>query len=231
MVNAGSTRDAERPVPDAAQSGVPIGYTLVLPPAWRRIPVRHGTGKAIKKILDDAFGRLPKQARTEMVMPWRQEIEQRLASAAKQARRSGGLDLYLPVTTMHGSIIPASFIVSEGSLTSAEQVDPAEIIAYMCAGSDAYRPVAIDDAIGIRFEHTARPDPPRVEHGSRRVDYTLSVPGEPDRWLVVAFSTLGGGDPADQYAKLLVELFDAIMSTFRWRQRQETAPAARTESG
>lgn len=184
--------------------------------------MRHGTGKAIKKILDDAFGRLPRQALTETVMPWRKEIEQRLASAAKQARRSGGLDLYLPVTTMHGSVIPASFIVSEGSLVSAEQVGPAEIIAYMCSGSDHYRPVTADGAIGLRFEHTARPDPPRVEHGSRRVDYTLSVPGEPDRWLVVAFSTLGGGDPADQYAQLLVELFDAIMSTFRWRQRQDT---------
>jgi hypothetical protein len=34
--------------------------------------------------------------------------------------------------------------------------------------------------------------------------------------VVVAFSTLGGGDPDDQYAKILVELFDAIMSTFRW---------------
>jgi hypothetical protein len=222
VVNAGSTRDAQRPAPDAAQSGVPIGYTLVLPPAWRRIPVRHGTGKAIKKILDDAFGRLPKQASTATVMPWRKEIEQRLGAAAKQARRSGGLDLYLPVTTMHGSVIPASFIVSEGSLGSVERVDPAEIIAYMCAGSDKYRPVTVDEAIGLRFEHTARPDPPRLQHGSRRVDYTLSVPGEPDRWLVVAFSTLGGGDPDDQYARLLVELFDAIMSTFRWQERQES---------
>jgi hypothetical protein len=30
------------------------------------------------------------------------------------------------------------------------------------------------------------------------------------------FSTLGDGDPAGEYASLLADLFDAIMSTFRW---------------
>jgi hypothetical protein len=34
--------------------------------------------------------------------------------------------------------------------------------------------------------------------------------------MVITFSTLGDGDPSGQYAGLLAELFDAIMSTFRW---------------
>jgi hypothetical protein len=33
---------------------------------------------------------------------------------------------------------------------------------------------------------------------------------------MVVFSTVGDGDPAGQFAGILVELFDAIMSTFRW---------------
>lgn len=36
------------------------------------------------------------------------------------------------------------------------------------------------------------------------------------RWLIAAFSTLGDGDPGGEHAKILVELFDAIMSTFHW---------------
>ncbi len=55
-----------------------------------------------------------------------------------------------------------------------------------------------------------------VEFGSRRVDYVIPVPGQRDRWLIAAFSTLGTGDPNDQHAKLLAELFEAIMATFRW---------------
>jgi hypothetical protein len=51
---------------------------------------------------------------------------------------------------------------------------------------------------------------------SRRVDYVLPVPGIPGDWLVIAFSTLGDGRPEGQFTRLLVELFDAIVSTFRW---------------
>ena len=57
-----------------------------------------------------------------------------------------------------------------------------------------------------------------VEYASRRVDYVLPVPTDLDRWVVVSFSTLGAGDPTDEFAQLLVELFDAIMTTFRWRR-------------
>jgi hypothetical protein len=33
---------------------------------------------------------------------------------------------------------------------------------------------------------------------------------------MVVFSTLGDSDPEGEFAKILVQLFDAIMSTFRW---------------
>ena len=49
----------------------------------------------------------------------------------------------------------------------------------------------------------------------------LKVPGDPERWLVIAFSTLGGGDPDDDIARLLAGLFDAMMSTFRWQREQQ----------
>ena len=52
---------------------------------------------------------------------------------------------------------------------------------------------------------------------SRHVDYVIPVPGRPGRWLVIAFSTLGGGDPGDEIARRLTELFDAIVSTFGWQ--------------
>jgi hypothetical protein len=34
--------------------------------------------------------------------------------------------------------------------------------------------------------------------------------------MIITFSTLGDGDPAGEYARLLAELFDAILSTLRW---------------
>lgn len=44
---------------------------------------------------------------------------------------------------------------------------------------------------------------------------------QPPAWLVFAFSALGAGDPGDEFAHLLVGLFDAIMSTFTWTWTQE----------
>jgi hypothetical protein len=106
-------------------------------------------------------------------------------------------------------------------------VDPAMIVSHLAAESRDARPAMVDGAMAVRIERTAAPQPAEgVEYGSRRVDYVISVPEDPDRWLAVAFSTLGGGDPDDQYARLLVELFDAIMSTFRWsREGKDNAQA------
>lgn len=70
-----------------------------------------------------------------------------------------------------------------------------------------------------RTEHVAAADPEQgLDYASRRVDYVLPVPDDPDRWVIVSFSTLGSGDPGDEFAQLLAELFDAIMTTFRWRR-------------
>lgn len=204
---------------DPGAAGPPAGYTIVLPPAWRKIPVRQRTDQAVKEIVDQALRNLPTHVPRDKVAPYRKELERQLTSAARQARRSGAVDLYLPVELMHGVPIAASFIVSEGLLGSVTDIGPEMIISCLAARHDDNRAVTVDGAIGVRLERTARPDPAQgIEHGSRRVDYVISVPAEADRWVVVAFSTLGGGDPDDQYAKILVELFDAIMSTFRWRR-------------
>jgi hypothetical protein len=61
--------------------------------------------------------------------------------------------------------------------------------------------VTVDGVKGARSEHCPGPDPDQgIEYGSRRVDYAVPVPGSAGRWLLVAFSTLGAGDPDDQVA-------------------------------
>ena len=44
----------------------------------------------------------------------------------------------------------------------------------------------------------------------------LAVPEDDTRWVTVGFSTLADGDPKGAFADVLVELFDAVMTTFRW---------------
>lgn len=204
--------------PPTAATGSASGYFVVLPPAWRKIPVRSGTEEAVKEIVDQAFKNLPKGFPRDKATPYRVELRRQLTDAARRARQQGGSDLYLPVELEHGALLAASFVVSEGSVPSSgdPDPDPSRVLAVLAAESGG-RPVTVDGAIGTRSERTAPPDPGSgIDFGSRRVDYVLSVPGDDSRWLLVAFSALGAGDPEDKFAKLLVELFDAIMSTFRW---------------
>lgn len=208
----------------------PTGYTVVLPPGWHQIPVREGTRDAIRKIVDKTFAHPPEGVPRDRVTPYRLELERRLSDAAGQARRQGGVHLYLPVTMRHGAPMAASFVVSEGSLGSMEGIGPEMVVSSLAAedaaaGGGGNRTVTVDGAPGVRMERTAPADPGNgIEYGSRRVDYVIPVPDEQDRWLVVAFSTLGGGDPDDEYARILADLFDAIMSTFRWTRAGRDSP-------
>jgi hypothetical protein len=196
--------------PDRAATG----YSVVLPPGWRKIPLRTGTEKAIRAVVREAFAALPRDAPPDTVGPHRLQLERTLARTVRDARGKGGIDLYLPAGPVYGAPLAASFIVSELSL---EPADPASVAAMLEAEDDAMNAVTMDGASGLRVERMAGPSPEHdVDFASRRVDYLLPVPGRGGRWLAVAFSTLGGGNPEDDIAILLAELFDAVMSTFRW---------------
>jgi hypothetical protein len=194
------------------------GYSVVLPPGWRKIPLRTGTEKAIRAVIREAFATLPRDAPPDKVGPHRLQLERMLTRMVRDARSKGGIDLYLPAGPVYGAPLAASFIVSELSLGPA---DPASVAAMLEAADDAMEAVTVNGADGLRAERTAGPSPEHdVDFASRRVDYILPVPGRPSRWLAVAFSTLGGGSPEDDIAILLAELFDAVMSTFRWGWEQ-----------
>ena len=218
MVAAQTGQDAAQRDGMAPSGPMPTtGYTMVLPGGWRRIPVLHGTRRAVTEILDEVFGRLPPNLPRDKLMPYRLELERRLHGMVRQARRQGALDLYLPVEYVHGVAVPASFIVSKGMLGGGEPLDARQVAATMTAESGDASPVTVDGVKGVRFERTAEPDrTQQTPAASRRVDYVLPVPGIPGDWLVIAFSTLGDGRPEGRFTRLLVELFDAIVSTFRW---------------
>jgi len=223
--NAAADRQAEG-APGGRRSA---GYSIVLPPGWRRIPVRWGSKRAIREAVDEAFSVLPKDAPPDRVGPYRKELERYLTELVRDARTKGGIDLYLPVLPVYGAPMPASFVVadiSEALRPAGEVPDPAQAIAMFAAGDDHAHPVTVDGAMGLRIEKTGKAS---LEKGEEfvtyQVDYVLSVPGTRDRWLAVYFATLGGGRTDDQVAALLTSLFDAMMTTFRWEQEAQGEPA------
>jgi hypothetical protein len=204
------------------------GYAVVLPPGWRRIPIRQGTRPAIRSVVDEVLHRVSAGVSRDSLTPLRVELERRLSEMAKQARSAGGVDLYLPIEYTHGVTITASFVVSQvtlpeppAELPDVEQADTVQFVSYLTSGDGDASPVEIAGASAARKESVAAADPAQqIAYGSRRIDYMIPVPRHPRSMLVVAFSTIGDGDPDGAFAKLLVELFDAIMTTFRWSEAQ-----------
>ncbi len=195
------------------------GYRLVVPREWQKIPVQRGTDRAIAALLDRAFA---KHGRDEIAQ-YRRELEARLKKVIRQARMNAGVDMYLPLGERERNL-PASFLVSFVEFGSANAPNKDLVLAQVLSTTSGGKAVEIDGTAGLRTERTYDADPGRdIEHASRRVEYILPVPGTADSWLVSSFSTFGAGDPDDGMAKLLCTLFDAIMSTFRWKYKQEDA--------
>ncbi|QEU92577.1 hypothetical protein [Streptomyces kanamyceticus] len=197
-----------------------FGYTLVIPPGWTRIPLKEGTQDAVKKIVDDAADRLSPDLPRDKVADARLELYRRLNASVKEARQRDGVDLYLPVEPMHGLLIAASIIVTKPETAQRDGVTRHDVLTQLLAGATDSEPAEVDGAAAVRKARTVPADPAKgVEAPSRHVDYVVQVPsnGADSGWLVVSFSTLGDGDPEGDFTEILVELFDAVMTTFRWR--------------
>lgn len=216
-----------------AHSGnVATGYRLLLPSAWEQIPLRQGTEEAVRRILREAFARISPEVPPDTVGPYKRELERRFRAGVAEARRGRALDVYLPVRPVGEGNLGASIVVSESLLPRYERsgeggpgASPTEVAVQLLTrdapaalGQADLSSGEIDGALAVRREYVAAADPSRgVELAARRVEYIVSVPGDPARWLVAAFSTAGAGDPGDELAEVLVTWFDALMENFRWR--------------
>lgn len=136
-------------------SGSPTSYALVLPPGWRRIPLRRGTEPGVRRVLDHAFEGMPR----DEVFTYRRDLEARLWQRVADAREADGLDLYLPVELMHGISVPASILVSETRLAEADDVGAQETVLLLAGSGDGREVVDIDGAAGraYRADRTGRP--------------------------------------------------------------------------
>jgi hypothetical protein len=182
------------------------------------IPLRGGTDEAVRRIVDRSVDQLSAEIPKDDVIKARLELIKRLYKGVQQARKADGLTLYLPVERIHGTLVAASIVVSEALTGPGVNVDSGEIVAQLLTDGTGSEPVTVDGSDGVRVDKVVAADPDReVEHASRRIDYVLPVPGsEVAQWATVCFSTIADGNPRSEFAEVLVELFDAVMTTFRW---------------
>ena len=169
---------------------------------------------------------MPKELPPDQVGPLKRQLEERMVRDLLRAEEYGGLDCYFPVQQVHGFHLGTSFVVSQISPPGGGDADAlvGGVLAELVAGGAGT--VSIDDTLWARSEVVVEPDlekAPDVDVPTRRVTYTAALPDDPRRWMVVSFSCVGDGTPDGELTLLTVELFDAIMSTWRWTRADERA--------
>jgi hypothetical protein len=195
----------------------PIGYTLVLPPGWVRIPLRGGTEEALEEKVFRGIEQIPEGIPRDKGMAFRMEVRRRVGRMVGEGRKAGGLDLYVPVRARPGALMAASFLVSEiAHGGSARQEAVLGQLVGDRRGGEGGEVRGVGEGAAARWEYVEPPGADGVDTYARHVDYVLPVPGGDGRWLAVNFSTAGDGDPGSAFTRALAELFDALMTTFRW---------------
>ncbi|MFI1094548.1 hypothetical protein [Streptomyces sp. NPDC020917] len=212
----------------------PATYSLVLPPGWVRIPLRDGTREALDEKVFRGIEEIPAGVPRDQGMAYRLHVRRKVDRMVEEARRAGGLDLYVPARVRSRTLMASSFLVSEIARDGDEPGDGYDDASVPGSGPQAELVLArlaadrrsgeagelrlAGEAMAVRWEYLTVPDgsDPEVDVGCRHVDYVLPVPGDGGRWLAVSHSTAGDGDPGSAFTRALTDLFDAVMSTFQW---------------
>ncbi|HEY5836519.1 hypothetical protein [Streptomyces sp.] len=192
---------------------------MVLPPGWVRIPLRGGTWEALDEKVFRGIEEIPEGVPREKGMAFRLAVRRRIGRMVGEARKAGGLDLYVPARARPGVLMAASFLVSELARPEGEAASPEVVLGRLAGdrrGGEGGALRGVGGTVAVRWEYVEPPGGEDVDMYARHVDYVLPVPGDDGRWLAVNFSTGGDGAPGSEFTRALAELFDALMTTFRW---------------
>lgn len=195
------------------------GFTIAVPPGWVRVPVGKGSREVITAVLDRTFAGVHDPRAAGL----RRQMHTALARQVRAAAAHSGVELYLPVERVHGVTVPASVVVSMPPLDGGE--DPTDVLLAVVARRPGAEVVEIGGAPAVRtMEHLAAQGVVGVgEEGApdrRQLTYYLTDAGTSPRYAVVSASILEGpGEQGAAVADAVVELVDAMLTTFRWGGR------------
>jgi hypothetical protein len=155
----------------------------------------------------------------DQLKPLLRQVGQGLLAQLSAARSQGGVDYYLPVDLMHGQLVSASMVVSTIVPDAAIEAELVPRVMASLLADEGSRAFTIDGLPWVRRERVRERggDSFSESREVREVEYRSPVPAEPRRWVIVTATTLGDqGDVRGETADLVVELFDAMMSNWRW---------------
>lgn len=207
------------------------GYRIALVPPWTRINLGPQARDQVQALVDRvAELHTPQEVPPDQVGPKKRAAVEAMMAQVDAAREHGGIDLYVPLGDLHGYVVQAAFTVSQVVPSTTIDTDEVPGILRSLLTDPSAEPVTIADTVWVRrLRHVAAADD--VAAPSRRVDYVTALPGSARHWIVASYATSSAPiTDGDAGSDLLIELFDATMTTWRWLyddQTEEPMPTQR----
>ncbi|MET8895020.1 hypothetical protein [Streptomyces albogriseolus] len=172
----------------------PVDYQLLLPEGWFRIGIEPASReRSVDALVNRRFGGVDDAPHLK------RRLRDKLLAQAAAAYDQGGIELYLSMKQAGALTVPASLLVMLLPPGRASEATDASVVE-LAAGTARRRRRCTD----------AAPDDSEVLP-SVTLDYQVPVPGT-ETHLLLTFST-----PLVQIADAMVELFDAVAGSLRWR--------------
>lgn len=185
-------------------------FGLITPEDWFRIPLQSLEQReaSVVSLVRRQFAGVDDQP------VLRRQAEEQLRGVAEAGADQGGVVLYLSFLQAGGIPLSASLLISR----IHERFDSLDAVAAI-AGRGEVSPIRLPAAGRAarrrRSERTRETRKLGSEFQDTIVEYFVAVPGR-DESLMLTFST-----PMEPIADAMVELFDAIAGTLRWRSASE----------
>lgn len=195
--------------------GIPASYALALPAGW--IHLSAGTPDEMLRQADRSFASSPGDN-------WRAEVGSLFEAAYAPDTSHSVLDTFMTSGPVPGTSIAASITVARAALAEAVNHSAEDVLLARSLGAGA-EVLSVAGSVAVL---TPLDQPPALPRGSARVlsstSVLLAVPQRDDFLLALVFTVLTDQAPTgpDLHAaetrvnSSLVELFRALLTTFRW---------------
>jgi len=196
-----------------------IDFEFILPEGWVVLPTTPETTRLRTYAIDAIIKQyLPDSLPRDSAGPWRRELRKQLLATTDDAERNGARSVVLPLGGYNGARIPGSMIITV--LEDPEPQDPEQLLASILEDAGSHGTyLEIGGAPAARIaavvEHVAFG---QTKPG-HRVSYYLSHPDVPGVWGLLTFTVMADADLENPAIRAIVALFDAIVSTLRWAER------------
>ncbi|KRV46642.1 hypothetical protein AQ490_12290 [Wenjunlia vitaminophila] len=202
---------------DGAVQGPPTDYRLLLPEDWFRIDLEPGRrDRSVRALVDRQFRGLDDAPLVK------QRVREEMLAHAEKAYRGGGIELYLGLQSAGPMPLPASLVVTLAAPDPGGAAVPVDAFAeYLKRQGPSEREVTVEDlpagpSVRARLRTVPTEDAGDAVLGNTlpvtSLDYHVPVPRS-TAFLLLSFST-----PLDALADAMVDLFDAVAGSLRWKE-------------